>query len=296
MSCDPIVKWSGSKRSQAREIISRFPRSIDTYYEPFCGGCSVLYRLLQTPIIHVEKFVASDINADLISLWNEIKENCRRLCEDYARIWGTFNKHGFDIDDIERRKEVFYTVRDRLNEMHRPADFLFLMRTCTNGMPRYNNKGKFNSSCHFSRPGIEPLRLQKICLEWNHLLNARHVEFKCCSYTEIQPLKGDFVYCDSPYAGTKGMYFGTIDFNQYWSWLRNLSCRWAISFDGRTDKEDFTVSVPSDIYQVHEYLQSGNSSFRRIVGNDRHANVEESLYLNYSCCSGSSRTFQGVLF
>lgn len=281
MKTAPIVKWSGSKRSQAAEIIKRFPREIDTYYEPFCGGCSVLYRLLQTSSIHVRRFVASDINADLIALWNEIKYYDYRLCADYAALWHSFNKHGFDYDDIERRKEVFYTIRERLNKEHRPADFLFILRTTTNGMPRYNDKGEFNNSCHFSRPGIDPLKLRKICFDWNCLLKARDVEFRCCSYEEIQPAQEDFAYCDSPYAGTKGMYFGVIDFERYWEWLRGLPCKWAMSFDGRTDKEDFTYAVPDDLYKTHEYLKSGNSSFRRVIGNDPHANVSESLYLNY---------------
>jgi DNA adenine methylase len=42
----PIIRWSGSKRNQAKEIIKYFPKNIDTYYEPFCGGASILYRLL----------------------------------------------------------------------------------------------------------------------------------------------------------------------------------------------------------------------------------------------------------
>ena len=54
-----------------------------------------------------------------------------------------------------------------------------------------------------------------------------------------------------------------------------------MSFDGRTDKEDFTYAVPDDLYKTHEYLKSGNSSFRRVIGNDPHADVSESLYLNY---------------
>ena len=43
---EPVIKWSGSKRSQAENILTYFPKEIDTYYEPFCGGASVLRRLL----------------------------------------------------------------------------------------------------------------------------------------------------------------------------------------------------------------------------------------------------------
>lgn len=70
----PIVKWSSSKRSQAEEIIKHFPKEIETYYEPFCGGCSVLWALLKNlPGRKVKYFVCSDVNRDLIDLWDAIK-------------------------------------------------------------------------------------------------------------------------------------------------------------------------------------------------------------------------------
>ena len=55
----PIVKWTGTKRLQSNEIIKYFPNYIDTYYEPFCGSCSVLFRLLNEPSIQVNNFVCS---------------------------------------------------------------------------------------------------------------------------------------------------------------------------------------------------------------------------------------------
>lgn len=280
MKYAPVVKWSGSKRSQAEAIVARFPLEIDTYYEPFCGGCSVLYRLLWTPIIKVKRYVASDLNADLIALWNAIKSNPEGLAKGYAELWGVFNKHS-GVEDYERKKEVFYTVRERYNKEHNPIDFLFIMRTTTNGMPRYNDKREFNNSCHFSRPGIHPSTLRTILLEWSRVLNAADVEFVCRPYQHIDPKPNDVVYLDPPYAGTRGMYYGGIDLDKFFSWLRSLKCRWLLSFDGRTDKEDLSYAVPQDLFVSHEYLSSGNSSFRRVIGRDRHANIEESLYMNY---------------
>ena len=187
---DPIVKWSGSKRSQAAEIVARMPREIDTYYEPFCGGCSVLYRLLHTPTIKVRKYVASDLNKDLIGLWTMIKYCPDELCKGYTILWNEYND---DIYKDERlyqrstselytdRKRFFEKVRARYNKSHSPIDFLFIMRTTTNGMPRYNDKGEFNNSCHFSRPGIHPSRLKEICDNWSFLLKENDVEFRSSS-------------------------------------------------------------------------------------------------------------------
>ena len=70
----PLIKWSGSKRSQASEIIKYFPKEIDTYYEPFCGGCSVLRTLLESNI-KVNRYICSDLNTELIELWRLIKSN-----------------------------------------------------------------------------------------------------------------------------------------------------------------------------------------------------------------------------
>lgn len=280
MKYAPVVKWSGSKRSQAEAIVARFPREIDTYYEPFCGGCSVLYRLLWTPIIKVKRYVASDLNADLIALWNAIKSNPEGLAKGYAELWGIFNKHS-GVEDYERKKEVFYTVRERYNKEHNPIDFLFIMRTTTNGMPRYNDKGEFNNSCHFSRPGIHPSTLRTILLEWSRVLNAADVEFVCRPYQYIDPKPNDLVYCDPPYANTKGMYFGGIELDIFFSWLKGLKSRWLLSFDGKRGEEDCTYDVPKEIYKKHEYLKAGNSSFERYLGAGKTENVFESLYMNY---------------
>ena len=85
MKFQPVIKWTGSKRSQSEEIIKRFPKSIETYYEPFIGGGSVLFQLLHSDV-SVENYICSDINEDLINLWNMIKNNPSYLCEKYKEI------------------------------------------------------------------------------------------------------------------------------------------------------------------------------------------------------------------
>ena len=272
---EPAVKWSGSKRKQAEEIINRMPSEIGTYYEPFCGGCSILRRLLASDI-KVGRYVCSDANSDLISLWNAIKDCPTFLSDQYAKMWNELNCDG----DLGRKKQYFNSVRERFNATRQPQDFLFIMRTTTNGMPRYNHKGEFNNSFHVTRNGIEPESLTKILNEWNKILREKSVEFVCQDYKQVNPVKGDFLYLDPPYAGTKGMYHGGIDLESFWEYLRGLKCGYALSFDGKIDGgSDFTYSVPKDLFTEHEYLCNGNSSFRRVVGNNTHANILESLYI-----------------
>lgn len=271
---EPVIKWSGSKRSQAENILAYFPKEIDTYYEPFCGGASVLRRLLSSDI-KVNRYVCSDLNGGLIDLWNEIINNPERVSSYYKKLWNELNQD----DDKQRKKDYFATVRERYNREHNPLDFMFIMRTTTNGMPRYNRDGEFNNSFHVTRNGIIPETLEKIIYEWSELLNKNKVEFMACSYDEIKPKENDFVYLDPPYANTKGMYYGTIDYDKLWNWLRNLPCKYALSFDGISGEEDNTWNVPQDVYSRHEYLLNGNSSFKRTIGKSNDSIVYESLYL-----------------
>ena len=270
---EPVIKWSGSKRSQAHEILKYFPKEIDTYYEPFCGGASMLRQLIDSNI-KVNNYICSDINNDLISLWNLIKSDPYSIYNHYLELWNELNKD----NDIERKKNYFNIVRERFNRGRSPLDFMFIMRTTTNGMPRYNRQGNFNNSFHVTRNGIIPETLKRILLEWSDLLNKNNVIFKCCSYEDINTNINDFMYLDPPYAQTSGMYYGSIDNLKLWDYLRNIKCKYALSFDGISGDVDNTFLVPQDIYKNHTYMLSGNSSFKRTIGKSNDSIVYESLY------------------
>ena len=154
----PVIKWSGSKRSQAEEIISYFPQQIDTYYEPFVGGASVLRALIESDI-KVNQYICSDLNGGLIDLWNKIKFQPQEVANYYEKLWHEMNDAS--SNDKAFKRQYFETVRERYNKEHNPLDFMFIMRTTTNGMPRYNFKGNFNNSFHITRNGIFPERLRR---------------------------------------------------------------------------------------------------------------------------------------
>ena len=168
----PVIKWSGSKRSQCENIIKYFPKEIDTYYEPFCGGASVCRALMESKDHKVNKFVCSDLNRDLINLWNAVKNRPKEVADYYKILWTEMNKN----DDKGIKRDYFENVRERYNKERNPLDFMFIMRTTTNGMPRYNSKGEFNNSFHITRNGINPDTLEKIIFEWSDLLNKNNVE------------------------------------------------------------------------------------------------------------------------
>ena len=277
ISFQPAMKWSGSKRSQCNEIIKYFPKEIDTYYEPFCGGCSMLYRLMVEPSIKVKRFIVSDINKDLILFWKTLKDDYKFLINGYTKLHNEF----VELNQTEQ-KEYYKQVRERYNKNHNVVDFLFIMRTCYNGMPRYNSDGEFNNPVHPKRSGIEPDRLEKIFEDWSKLLKKKDVYFRDLPYWETTTDINDFVYLDPPYANTKGMYFGNFNTPRFLEFLKYLNCKWIMSYDGSVSSErtneDYSDNVPKELYTEKIMIKSGNSSFRRLNG-DTINNVDEALYI-----------------
>ena len=264
----PVIKWSGSKRSQSTIIKSFLPETFDTYYEPFIGGGSMLYAI--TP----PKSVCGDICEPLIDLWKEIRDNPGALADNYLFRWTRLQNEGYT---------AYYDIRDDFNQNRSPHDLLFLSRTCVNGLIRFNDKGEFNNSLHYSRPGIKPESLREIIYDWSaHIQGA---EFFASDYrvTTQSAKAGDIIYLDPPYFHTKGRYFGTIDFNGFLEYLEDLNrsgIKYLLSFDGMRGSENYTVDIPKELYRRHEFIPSGNSTFKKVIDKETEQ-VLESLYLNY---------------
>lgn len=282
MRFQPLVKWIGSKRGQSEEILKYFPENIDTYYEPFCGGCSVAYQLLSSDTHFVNKVVCSDINGDLIDLWKTLQTDSDGIYKQYERMWYEMNKLPNEI----AKKEFYEIIRDKFNKKRSPYLFFFLMRTCTNGIPRYNRFGEFNNTFHLSRCGIKPSRIKVDIDKWVNLIADENVIFKKCDYNEIldDAVSGDFVYLDPPCELTRssGRYFGRINHMDLFGKLRMLNeqdVKWALSWDGNINTPDYVV-VPDDCYDNKVSIKGYNGGYRvtRLKMNDD--GCYESLYLN----------------
>jgi DNA adenine methylase len=279
MDFQPIIKWVGSKRIQSEEIVQYFPDYIDTYYEPFCGGCSVLFQLLKSKNHKVNRCVCSDINGDLIDLWNTIKKDPDGLFQEYSRMWEEMNS----LPDRQDKKKYFEMVRDEFNQTRSPYSFFFLMRTCTNGIPRYNRFGEFNNTFHITRDGIKPKRLKKVLYEWSRVLNKYNVLFKRCDYKMM--LEGlnldDFVYLDPPYEMTRstGKYFGSINYQDMFYRLGVMAER-GIHFGLSFDSTDGILTVPEDCYINHVDITSRPGGYRRTKLKMDNKDKYENLYLN----------------
>jgi DNA adenine methylase len=274
---ETVIKWSGSKRSQSKEITKYFPKEINNYYELFLGGGSVMLKTLNNKEISVNKYIVNDINSDLINLWLNIQNNLDFLLKEYSYYWEELNKN----DDGQRRKDYFNLLRSEFNKTRKPELFLILNRIVINGLIRYNKKNELNSTFHFSRKGITISNLTKILSSANKLINDHKVEFNNKSYDSFNiNNENDLIYLDPPYFNTKNMYYGGIDYNNLITWLENQQSKIIISYDGIRGKEDLTVELPKNLYKRHFHIKSGKSSFNRLL-NNKDTDVFESLYLNY---------------
>ena len=262
-----LIKWTGSKRSQASAIRGLLPE-YERYFEPFLGGGAMLY------VAGGRGSVAGDLYAPLIALWKAVQRRPDDVIADYERQWGLLQA------DLP---EYFYEVRKRFNTNPNPLDLSFLMRTCVNGIVRFNDRGEFNNSFHLSRNGMEPRRFARSVRAWS--ARVRGVRFVCQDYdaTVADAARGDFVYLDPPYAGNRQRYVQNLDLGRFWTVLESLNRRgvkWALSFDGRRGDVDLSHPVPDGLYRRRALLASGNSAVGKVL-NGPVEQVDESLYMNY---------------
>ncbi|MEM7675025.1 MAG: DNA adenine methylase [Myxococcota bacterium] len=131
----PFLKWAGGKRRLAHDILSMFPSRIDTYFEPFLGGGAVFFALAQQKCF--QRAVLGDINVDLIKTYRAVRDDLAsliRALEDHA--------------PFAKSPEYYYALRSLdpkdLNPIARAARFIFLNKTCFNGLYRVNKAGRFN--------------------------------------------------------------------------------------------------------------------------------------------------------
>lgn len=266
-SIPSLLKWTGSKRSQAQAIAQMVPQH-RTYYEPFIGSGAVLF------LVGRAGSVAGDMYRPLIELWVMVRDQPTVIAGNYDQQWQALQRH---------LPEYFYEVRARFNREPNPLDLNFLMRTCVNGIIRFNGQGEFNNSFHLSRPGMDPARFRDVVRAWAERIQG--VRFVCQDYAETVSEAGpaDFVYLDPPYARSRQRYAADLDLERFFVALEGLNrrgVRWALSFDGYRGETDMVVPLPKGLYQRQLMLPSGHSAVRKVLGG-KNEMVIESLYLNY---------------
>lgn len=187
----PFVRWMGGKRSIVRELTSRLPKEFGNYYEPFAGGSALFFEICDTL---TKQVFLSDVNFDLIITYNVIKRELNKLLVALA-------KHA------ENHGEAYYYKIRGQHHLQDPieiaARFLYLNKTCYNGLWRVNRKGEFNVPMgSYAKPGIMQEANLRLCSR-----TLKNVFINLRAFDEITPEKGDLVYFDPPYHPTNDTSF-----------------------------------------------------------------------------------------
>ncbi|MEX1376693.1 MAG: DNA adenine methylase [Eubacteriales bacterium] len=204
VTAKPFVKWAGGKGQLISEISNKYPDNlgydVDKYCEPFVGGGAVLFDVLSN--YNLRQVIINDINKELINTYRQIRDNVKTLVIELNAIQEIY--HPLNMGE---RKKMYYEMRDRYNHLKINGDksvniekaklFIFLNKTCFNGLYRVNKKGLFNVP-------IGGYKKPLICDEEN-LLNAskllQKAEILCGDYSACLSYidENTFVYIDPPY-------------------------------------------------------------------------------------------------
>ena len=208
----PFVKWAGGKTQLLPDIESLFPtdfrdRNI-TYVEPFVGGGSVLFWLLQH-YPNIQHAVINDVNAKLINVYRVIKAKPKKLIGALRMLENEY----LPMNHAERTAYFMEKRRrfndDELTNVEQAAIFIFLNRTCFNGLYRENSKGKFNVP---HGKYVHP----KICDEQTIMAGSdilQRVDILCGDFSATKHYAGEdtLFYLDPPYKPLSS----TSSFNTY---------------------------------------------------------------------------------
>lgn len=175
------MKWAGGKTQLLGELCSRLPSSYGRYFEPFSGSAALFFRLQPTTA------TLADANEELIHCFRVARDRVGELIAD--------------LGTHENDPEYFYSVRaldpGGLDDVGRASRFIYLNRTCFNGLYRVNRRGQFNTPFGaYKNPRIcnaDNLRAASAALQG--------VDLWDCDYRDALTVAeaGDFVYLDPPY-------------------------------------------------------------------------------------------------
>jgi DNA adenine methylase len=182
----PFIKWAGGKAQLLPNLTKRLPTKYRRYFEPFMGGAALFFHLAPQ-----EAYLA-DTNPELVGCYKAVRDDVEGLISELSR-------HRYE-------EEYYYSVREwdrtdafsTLAPVVRAARFIYLNKTCFNGLYRVNSKGHFNVPFgNYSNPTIVDADNLRECSR-----ALARAEIVVSDYEGVvdEVERGDFVYFDPPYA------------------------------------------------------------------------------------------------
>ena len=193
ISPSPFLKWAGGKKGIVDTLKHYVPWNFHAYHEPFLGGGALFFALKNSGLLDGKEVFLSDINDELINTYRVVRDSPNELIE----VLQDFSK--------EHSKSFYYRVRawdkepnfKRKDPVQRAARFVYLNKTCYNGLYRVNAKGHFNVPFGYHKnPNIcDRDRIYRA----SEALRGAHLYVSCYTKTLQKAQEGDFVYLDPPY-------------------------------------------------------------------------------------------------
>lgn len=189
----PFVKWVGGKRGLLSQIIPLIPKEFNNYFEPFVGGGALFFELYSQGKLKDKNIYLFDINSELINTYSIIKNNPSKLINELKKFKQNHSKEFYYETRALDREANFLKTSDVL----RASRFIYLNKTCFNGLYRVNSKGYHNVPMgNYKNPNIcdeETIYNASEALQHATILNTSYKD------TIKYAKKGDLVYFDPPY-------------------------------------------------------------------------------------------------
>lgn len=196
----PFLRWAGSKQKLLKDILPLVPAKFGRYYEPFLGSGALFFAL------RPKRATVSDVSSEVIGTWKAVRDDCDYICSYLA--------------PLKPSKDLFYEIRsDRASAYPaRAAEFLYLNKTCWNGLYRVNSRGEFNVP--YGAPKTDHIFDEDNVRRCSNFLNGSGITIRKCDFeASVSRAKfGDLVFFDPPYV-TKHNFNGFRDYNEnLFSW------------------------------------------------------------------------------
>jgi len=274
----PFIKWAGGKRGLISQILPYIPKNFNNYFEPFTGGGALFFALHNLGLLKNKKIYLFDKNKDLINAYIVIKNNPVKLIEILKEFKSKHSKEFYyEIRELDRNRSY-----KSLHPVYKAARFIYLNKTCFNGLYRVNKKGFFNVPIgRYKNPNI---------VDEENILNVskalKNVEIKCCDFSEVLDYtnKGDFVYFDPPYYPLNK----TSNFTSYTDsdFLEEEQIRLFNVFKNLSEKEIYVIESNSDtkfiknLYKEYDIIKIKANRFIN-SNKDKRGKINELFVKNF---------------
>jgi len=234
----PFIKWVGGKRGLLSQILPLIPKDFNNYFEPFLGGGALFFELYSLGRLKDKKIYLFDINSELINTYNMVKKTPELLINELQKFKEQHSKEFYYEVRAWDREEDFLEIDDLL----RATRFIYLNKTCFNGLYRVNKKNQNNVPMgNYKNPNI---------CDSNAIYNAsealQNATILNASYKDVLEYvsKDDFVYFDPPYYPLEG----SPSFTSYseFDFLDRQQKELFEVFEGLDEKDSYVCHSNSD--------------------------------------------------